>query len=66
MPEKDVCTPYPNAAPAGVQGETVRVVEPLQHMLAALRRVLRISADLPAGATEAGNFNLGTGDWGCM
>ncbi|GAB4818334.1 hypothetical protein N2152v2_005380 [Parachlorella kessleri] len=45
---------------ARLQGETVRVVEPLQHLLAALRRVLRISADLPAGATEAGNFNFGT------
>lgn len=47
---------------ARLQGETVRVVEPLQHMLAGLRRVLRVAAP-PNTGTEAGNFAnlLGTG-----
>lgn len=40
----------------------MRLVEPLQHLLAGLRRMLRVTQP-PPGATEPGNnFAWGTGE----
>lgn len=48
--------------PVRLQGDTVRVVEPLQYMLLGLRRVLRVATAPLSNSSDPRNFYLGTGE----